>query len=275
MRDQQLPFGTFSPNTQQAKAIALARRFDPGPLSKFAASIAKRMIYPTLHGPLDVVTWGIRMRLDPRKNITEKRLLLSPSRFELEERLALQAFLKVGDVFVDVGANVGAYTLWAANLIGPDGRVVALEPQPAVLARLRTNIALNPDFNVQVFPCGAGPRDGHILLSVGSSNEGGASMATTHGGSESVKVSVRPLLDIVEEAELTRIDAMKVDIEGFEDKALLPFFESAAPKMWPRMLILERSEKDWSEDLLEALARAGYISQFATKRNYVLNFTGA
>jgi FkbM family methyltransferase len=268
------PFGTYAPTSSQAKAIAWARKFDPGFFSKYAASLAKRMIWPSLYGPLDVMTWDIQMRLDPRRNVTEKRLLLSPSRFELEERLVLEKTLQAGDIFVDVGANVGAYTLWAAKMIGPTGKVVSIEPQPKVLARLRANVGLNPDFNVQIFPCGAGPRDGHMLLSIGSSNEGGASMATDQGGGASVEVSVRPLLDLLNEAKLDRVDALKIDIEGYEDQALIPFFASAPKKLRPKLLILERSEKDWTEDLLSTLAQIGYVTTLITKRNYVMTLKG-
>jgi FkbM family methyltransferase len=228
------------------------------------------MIWSGLRGPLDVTNWQIAMRIDPRRNITEKRLLLSPSRFEYEERMALADWLKPGDVFVDVGANIGAYTMWAARLTGATGRVVAIEPQPSVLARLRANMDLNPDFNVQIFACGAGPRDGSIRLSVGSSNEGGASMATKEGGEDSVDVAVRPLLDMIEEAGLSRIDALKIDIEGFEDQALIPFFKTSPRNLWPRLLILERGDKDWRDDLMWTLTASGYSVRFQTKRNYVL-----
>ncbi|NJR20590.1 MAG: FkbM family methyltransferase, partial [Hyphomonadaceae bacterium] len=222
-------------------------------MSKTAASIAKRILWPTMTGPLDVTTWGIAMRLDPRRNITEKRLLLSPSRFELAERELLHARLKVGDQFVDVGANVGAYTMWVAQIVGPSGRCVAIEPQPSVLARLRANIQLNPNFNVTLFPCGAGPKDDVMALSIGGSNEGGASIAMASGGTHRVDVRVRPLLDMVVESELSRIDALKIDIEGYEDQALIPFFKAAPKHLWPRLMILERSEKDWQQDLLGLL----------------------
>ncbi|OYU51201.1 MAG: FkbM family methyltransferase [Alphaproteobacteria bacterium PA1] len=270
MLNEVSPFGTFSPSAFQSRIISFARGFDPGPISKFAASVGKRLIFPGLTGPLDLMTWGVKTRLDPRRNVTEKRLMFSPSRFELEEREMLRKELKAGDVFVDVGANVGAYSLWVGPLIGPSGKIVAIEPQPSVLARLRANFALNPDFNAQVFPCGAGEANSVMTLSVGSSNEGGASLATIGGGDDQVEVAVRPLLSIVEEARLERIDALKIDIEGYEDRALLPFFDQAPKSLWPRLLILERSEKDWASDLMGALKNYGYRQTFSTKRNYVM-----
>ena len=211
------------------------------------------------------------MRVDPRRNITEKRLLLSPSRFELEERAILQRCLKAGDSFVDVGANIGAYTLWVATLIGPTGKGIAVEPQPSVLARLRANLALNPDFNVQVFPCGAGPVEAVMHLSIGSTNEGGASLATAGGGGHQIEVAIRPLLDMINEAGLTRIDALKIDIEGFEDQALMPFFRAAPRNLWPKLLILERSDRDWKDDLMGTLKACGYQNRHVSKRNYVMD----
>ncbi|MCE2891181.1 MAG: FkbM family methyltransferase [Hyphomonadaceae bacterium] len=270
MLNQVSPFGTFSPSAFQSRIISVAREFDPGPFSKFAASVGKRLIFPGLTGPLDLMTWGVKMRIDPRRNVTEKRLMFSPSRFELEERELLRRELKAGDIFVDVGANVGAYSLWVGPLIGPNGKIVAIEPQPSVLARLRANFALNPDFNAVVFPCGAGEANSVMTLSVGSSNEGGASLATVGGGTDQVEVAVRPLISMIEEARLERIDALKIDIEGYEDRALLPFFDQAPKGLWPRLLILERSEKDWASDLMGKLKDYGYRQAFSTKRNYVL-----
>jgi FkbM family methyltransferase len=273
MLNEVTPFGTFSPSALQRRIIAYARRCDPGPFSKLAASIGKRLIFPGLDGPLDIMTWGVKTRLDPRRNVTEKRLMFSPSRFEFEEREMLRKELKTGDVFVDVGANVGAYSLWVGPLIGPSGKIVAIEPQPSVLARLRANFALNPDFNAQIFPYGAGESNSLMTLSVGSDNEGGASLATVGGGEDQVEVAVRPLISMIEEARVERIDALKIDIEGFEDRALLPFFAEATQSLWPRLLILERSEKDWASDLMGALKNYGYRQSFSTKRNYVMQLT--
>jgi FkbM family methyltransferase len=270
MLNEVSPFGTLAPSAFQSRIIAFARGFDPGPFSKFAASIGKRLVFPSLNGPLDVMTWGIKTRLDPRRNVTEKRLMFSPSRFELEEREMLRRELKAGDVFVDVGANIGAYSLWVGPIIGPSGTIVAIEPQPSVLARLRANFALNPDFNAHIFPCGAGESNSLMTLSVGSDNEGGASLATVGGGSDQVEIAVRPLISMVEEAGIARIDALKIDIEGYEDRALLPFFAEAPKSLWPRLLILERSEKDWASDLMGALKGYGYSLSFSTKRNYVM-----
>jgi FkbM family methyltransferase len=267
------PFGAYSPTPGQARIIRWSRSFDPGPLSKFAASIGKRLLFPSLRGPLDIETWGLKTRIDPRKNVTEKRLMFSPSRFELEEREILAQWLKQGDVFVDVGANVGAYSLWVGQYIGQSGRIVAIEPQPTVLGRLRANLALNPQLNAQIFACGAGAAQGLMYLSIGSDNEGGASLATISGGKDEIEVVVRPLLSIVQEAGLDRIDALKIDIEGFEDRALVPFFGEAPKELWPRLLITERGEKDWAQDLMAVLAAKGYRTLFATKRNYVLELT--
>jgi FkbM family methyltransferase len=264
------PFGAHAPSSSQARAIAFSRAFDPSAFSKLASSLVKRLIWPSLRGPLDVVTWGIPMRLDPRRNITEKRLLLSPSRFELEERDILAARLKAGDIFVDVGANIGAYSLWVAKIIGATGHVIAIEPQPSVLARLRANCALNPDLNIQIFPCGAGPSVAVMTLSTGSSNEGGASLASAQGGVDEIEVTIRPLLDMVTEAGLQKIDALKIDIEGFEDQALMPFFAAAPEALWPKLLILERSEKDWAGDLMGVLKGNGYEICHLFKRNYVM-----
>jgi len=78
------------------------------------------------------------------------------------EMAFIQHYLRTGDGFVDVGANVGVYTLLAASLVGPDGRVASFEPEPKALKRLRENISLNRLNNVEVHPFAVSDKSGTI-----------------------------------------------------------------------------------------------------------------
>jgi FkbM family methyltransferase len=269
MTPEPRPYGAYAPTPTQARVIGVARALDGGPLGKWAASAARRLILPGLSGPLDVQTWGLNMRLDPRRNVAEKRVLFSPSRFDSAERAALAAHLQPGDVFVDVGANVGTYSLWAGRCVGPTGRVLALEPQPAVLARLLAHAALNPSLPITIVPVAAGAKEETLRLSLNAANEGEASLALP--GAEGVDVPVRPLLDVVRNAGLSRIDALKIDVEGFEESVLLPFFDTAPRALWPALMVLERGEEDWKGDLMGALLVLGYRKRLSTRMNHVLD----
>jgi len=70
---------------------------------------------------------------------------------------------------------------------------------------------------------------------------------------------VRPLLDILAGCGITRVDAMKMDIEGFEDQAIIPMLRSAPRSLWPKRLLIEILMKgNWREDCVAALLAAGY-----------------
>ena len=74
------------------------------------------------------------------------------SEFEPEVENVLRAFLRPGDTFVDIGANIGIFSLLAARIVGPSGRVIAFEPVPITLEKLRANILLNDLQNITVVP---------------------------------------------------------------------------------------------------------------------------
>ena len=111
-------------------------------------AIGNRMlkpIYRWLFGSEWVETdvWsGIRMRVDPTECIGGN-LFFSPQLYDREEREWITARLPEDGVFLDVGANIGAYTLWAGSRLGPMGRLLAIEADPDNFRILQANIAAN------------------------------------------------------------------------------------------------------------------------------------
>ena len=89
---------------------------------------------------------GLLFRIGRASNIW------ASGRVETEVQHVLRETVRPGDVFFDVGANVGFFTLLAARLVGPSGTVVAFEPQPENLEALRGNVSLNGFSNVIVDP---------------------------------------------------------------------------------------------------------------------------
>src|SRR5436189_6431842 len=88
---------------------------------------------------------GLKMRLFGDSELCH---LIYCRSFEVTERAFLNHFLRPGDVFVDVGANIGLFTLIAASCVGPKGKVVAFEPTTVTYTRLVENIRLNHLYNV-------------------------------------------------------------------------------------------------------------------------------
>jgi FkbM family methyltransferase len=128
---------------------------------------------------------------------------------ELVERLG------PGGVFIDVGAHIGLYSLIAARLVGPEGRVFAIEPQLACWTALHTNISLNALGNMALIPAAAGDRDGQIRFSANSRLMSG--MVTEDGESA---VPVMRLDTFARDNNLRHIDILKLDTAGNEYAAL-------------------------------------------------------
>lgn len=129
-----------------------------------------------------------------------------------------RAGLRPGDVFVDVGANVGYFTLLASGRVGPTGAVVALEPSPAMTARLEANLAANPGTaNVRRVAAAAGAAEGRAWLHLGPSvSEGHTSLIAGPGFTPEAEVRVAPLGDLLTAEEAARVRFIKVDVEGWE-----------------------------------------------------------
>jgi FkbM family methyltransferase len=86
---------------------------------------------------------------------------------EPDEQAALAGLLSPGDVFYDIGANIGFFSTLGARLVGPEGRVFAFEPFERCAERARRNAALNGFGQVSVVGAAVGASDGHVLLELG------------------------------------------------------------------------------------------------------------
>lgn len=119
----------------------------------------------------------------------------------------LKENLKKGDIAVDLGANIGLFTLFMSRYVGQNGKILAFEPGHKNLKFLRSNLSKNKCENVEVFELAVGEKNGKVLLQ----NEG----IHNEVGSGDAEVQVVALDDIV-----GRADLIKMDIIGYKPKAL-------------------------------------------------------
>jgi len=144
--------------------------------------------------------------------------------FEWRERRFLNSYLRQGDIFIDVGANIGLFTLIASRRVGNDGKVFAFEPCTKTYQRLVRNIELNSMNNVQCLQIALSDRPGQLQMN--SSLDGydaWNSMAPPYAGSNFTKemVSGVTLDNFVREYNLLgRVRMMKIDVEGWESQVL-------------------------------------------------------
>jgi FkbM family methyltransferase len=274
------PFGTLAPNPFDQAIMELTSRLPDNWAGLKLAMALRRLVTMRMEpaGALDVERWRMRMRLHPRDNGCEKNLLFTPQMYEPPERAELaRDIARVGGagrafVFIDIGANVGLFSLFVAAT-ARIARILAIEPEPGNFARLAFNIAANPGLPITALAVALGDAEGTAFIMLNARDRGGTRMAAggTPGG---VEVRCRPLLAVVNEAGLTGIDALKIDVEGAEDKVLVPFFRDAPEALWPGLIVIEDSGAEWLSDLFALLASKGYEVSSRTKQNVMLRRRG-
>jgi FkbM family methyltransferase len=127
------------------------------------------------------------------------------------------ARLAPGDTFVDVGANVGYYTLLASRCVGATGRVVAIEPSPRLFRKLDSHVSMNACDNVRTLQCAVLDRPGSVQLFHGTEYHSGLTTTRAERGLEfECEVPADRLDALLEEAEIRTARLIKIDIEGAE-----------------------------------------------------------
>jgi FkbM family methyltransferase len=268
---EERPFGTFAPKAYLAGIIARTRAASDSFLGRKLAYALRRLGLRALDGaPVDIESLGAKMRLYPSGNVCEKRVLFTPQYFDAVERELLAQRLCEGFTFIDIGANIGAYSLFVAVRAGRSARILAVEPQPEIFARLAFNIAQNPFGTVKAVACALADKPGELTLFIDPTNRGESSVRILNSSAgASVKVPAMTLLSLVEGEGYERIDAIKLDVEGAEDLILEPFLRDAPPALWPGFVIIEDSRQRWQSDLAGLLERSGYRLVAQTRLNLV------
>jgi FkbM family methyltransferase len=155
----------------------------------------------------------------PVDTISGKRLL-KPS----TTPLLVRTLLAPGDTFLDVGASIGRWTLPAAKMVGPAGRVLAFEPVQRMAGALRKSAWANRFAQVRVFEVALSNCAGEADFSVEKENSGGSRLGRMPDDSRrtfsSHRVKVSTLDDIVRAEGLKTVALVKIDVEGFEAEVL-------------------------------------------------------
>lgn len=264
----QPPFGAFAPNFAQAAIIALAHR--TGMKRGAFRPMLSRLVNLLRAGPLDVDYQGASFRFYHQASATERGALFNPD-YNRDELDFLRANTLGGGVFVDVGANVGTYALALARHVGPRGCVVAVEPHPVTHARLAFNRAASNFSQVTLVAAAAGDADGELMIATDGDNLGASHIVAAAPVAESFKVPALRLQRILDDAGISRVDALKIDVEGFEDRVLTGFFRDAPQSLWPRAVVIEHlSRNEWQDDCLADMIRRGYRETGRNRSNTLL-----
>ncbi|MEQ9552986.1 MAG: FkbM family methyltransferase [Coleofasciculus sp. G3-WIS-01] len=172
--------------------------------------------------------------------------IIYEGRFEREERYFINAFLKPGDIFVDIGSNIGLFTVIAGKNVGKMGRVYSFEPAYKNYQRLLKNIELNYLKNVESYQLAISHKKGQMAMNVSLDGfDAWNSIAQPIAGDcfEMETIYSVKWDDFVREHNLQgKVTMMKIDVEGWESYVLSGGWETLSRKDAP-VLQVEFTEK--------------------------------
>ena len=262
------PFGALAPNAAQAAVIRLAQR--SGLKRGVFRPWMSRLINLLRPGPVDADYQGASFRFYHLLSATERGALFNPD-YNLDELSFLRAHTPDGGVFVDIGANVGTYALTLANKVGKSGTVIAVEPHPVAHARLAFNRAASNLPQVKLLAAAAGNANGELLMETDAANLGASHVASGQSRGHTFRVPAFTLQQILSNAGVGKVDALKIDVEGFEDRVLTGFFAQAPQALWPRAVVIEHlSREEWQQDCIDDMIARGYREERRTRSNTLL-----
>lgn len=210
------------------------------------------------------VNFNIDLELDP----VMRRMYFKSYGIELTD--LLKRFLKEGDVFVDIGANVGYISAFALGLVGKTGEVHSFEPVPQYFKLLRKIKEENPEYNLYVNNAALGENHGKSQITVTNKrNIGWNTMIPDFMNEDEIKenieIDVLRLTDYFTERNIERINLIKIDTEGFEFPIMKGFKEYLQKMKTLPILVIEIAP--WAYPKLKSTC--GEFADFMSELGYV------
>ena len=192
----------------------------------------------------------------------------------------IKQHIATNSTFVDVGSNMGFYTMNIAAIFPETNffKILSIEANPVMIERQRDNIELLNQSK-------KGVKDKIILENYALSDMKGSLELDLDQGYGSASLSVKQsknsitvqsstLMDILLKNKINNITCLKIDIEGHEDRALVPFFKIAQRSLYPVNIVMEfTSQQEWEDEpnLIEFLNQIGYETRLKTRGNICLS----
>ena len=276
----QPPFGThaLSPFRNKLRAASGVWRHK----IRFVSSVLRQAATLGLSEPFDIEPAdGFKVRLFPSNNATDKKCFMglevkSTQQIDAMDNAAKHAPSETFN-FLDIGGNSGMYSIAAARsarLAGKYFSLVAIEANPDMAERLRFNLQASDVKNAQIVECAVSDQEGTVHLSLAKKNLGQAMVVDSAETDVTVDVPARLLENILDEAGMTSIDFLKIDIEGHEVPALRPYLESVASDRYPKTILAEIAH-DPDNQITDLLTSHGYSVSQHLGDDIIFSYQGA
>ena len=229
-------FGSFKPNLCQRILIFIANKtfFKRG----FFRIKFTQLIMSLTKGPLDIHFRNCAFRIYGENNLIEYGILLNPKYNQTDIDFLLEDS-KSNSNFVDLGCNIGLYSLPLASS-APNGTVISIDENPLMQSRLSFNANSSGIKNIQIICSAVSDKTGEGSLLIRKNDTAIVSVNEDIKGS----IKIDKLENIIREQGLKSIYGLKIDIEGHEDKALVPFLLNVDEDLLQKRIVIEKQTKN-------------------------------
>ncbi len=209
---------------------------------------------------ININNGGFKIMIDPKNGYTDKMLYLERSRDKYVTDV-LDKYLTKGSVFVDIGMNIGYETLWGAKIVGETGKVISFEPLAFLVEQVKESLKVNNFKNVEIVNKALGIKEEKLKIFLTSADAGLSSLVNSENSNREENIDVSTLDK--ELKDLTRLDLIKIDVEGYEYEVLVGGNEIIA-KFLPAVIfeftsdVYEKAYIGKSADILKYFIRLNY-----------------
>ncbi len=230
------PFGKFAPNAVQRLLISVGKK-----------TVLKRgvfrggytgLILALSKGPLDIFFRDCAYRIWGENNLIEYGLLLNPDYNHMDLDFLLKDAPGNAN-FIDMGSNIGLYSQPMAKA-GYKGKTISIDANPLMATRLMFNAAASALKNLTMVSAAVSDTDGQGSLVIRKDDVAIVAIEESTDGD----IPIRTLKAILDEHKVKKIHGLKIDIEGHEDKALVPFLMDAPKVRLPKKIVIEHPTPD-------------------------------
>lgn len=255
------------------KLISALRDWDVKGIRRLSVSLPKILLPDPKSAGKHVLKTihGVKILIDPTLDQGVELSLFETGTYEKGTIQLLKKQLQPGDVFLDIGANIGLMSVIASKIVGERGKVCAVEANPNTVTILQANIELNHCKNVELIPVALSDEQGTaVLFENWEVNRGGASLISQSNEQAGIEVKMERLDDLFNEDD--RVDLVKIDVEGFEPQVIrggMAWFKKQQP-----VFIIEVSEQREKElgpspleimQLVQTIGNYSFFKQKGTK----------
>lgn len=189
---------------------------------------------------------SFQVKIDPSNGFIDQHIYATKT-YEPDILQVMTEHLRPGDIFVDIGCNIGWHSLFAATLVGPDGRVFAFEPIPRLRNQFLESLTANSlGSRVTLLPFGCSDRAEEVAIHINPHNIGGSSILT-NDSHETISATLKPADDVL--ADAPTVHLIKIDTEGYELEVLRGLTQTLSSKR--PSLIIEYTPSLWGTNQAE------------------------